>query len=581
MNNNKICRDKRKMFIVDRYGNLSGVAVALHGHIYIPNYVKRLQRYAFCGQQLESVDIPDCVLQIDKYVFSNCTNLKKVSLPNALEVIEDYLFYYSALSSIIIPNSVLEIGEGSFAWCKCLTSLILPDNVWKISKNAFSHCLSLSSITLSRNIKIIEPYAFCECEQLTNIELPGGLSEINEGAFCKCQSLKSITIPKLVKNIGANAFMDCKSLETITVDKNNQYFISIDGCLYSRKNQTLLFVPPSKNMECFTIPKWVTSIAENAFRGNKNLKSIEIPETISSIGNSAFANCEALISLVVHAEIQNVGNHVFVNCRNLHSVVLPNAELQHLLKQTGAFIGCDSLPITLREKTETNTSNDRAELSPIPPQIKTEISETAFNGHVEFLTGDKEQPVDVPPSSYDVAGFTTVMKNYEYSFDFSSGINSERHDLRTPLEIDRAKNMNIRCLVAVRYAIDHGHVDISLKDKLFEVFSGDYSSGCPIKIIFTAGFDRLGNPKMKGGINTFIILLNYIILDPKHFGKGLFMSKKQLDELFPAILQYFADIDTSILADNSRKCVKSRAYIEIKKQLERLESEYAPLKSTV
>ena len=67
---------------------------------------------------LESVTVPEGIINIGKGAFSSQMSLVKIVLPNSLE----------------------EIGDEAFYWCSCLESLNLPDNVGKIGVDIAVGC---------------------------------------------------------------------------------------------------------------------------------------------------------------------------------------------------------------------------------------------------------------------------------------------------------------------------------------------------------------------------------------------------------------------------------------------------------
>lgn len=77
----------------------------------------------------------------------------------------------------------------------------------------------------------------------TNIEIPDGVTDIMDLAFENCSSLISITIPKTVSRIGKQVFRGCKKLQTIIVACSNKYYKDIDGVLLSKDGKTIIRYP--------------------------------------------------------------------------------------------------------------------------------------------------------------------------------------------------------------------------------------------------------------------------------------------------------------------------------------------------
>ena len=134
--------------------------------------------------------IPDSVISIGGFAFSEC----------------------NSLTSIIIPDSVTSIGYSTFSECKSLTNINIPDSVTSIGDFAFSGCDSLTSINIPDSVTSIGYSTFSECKSLTNINIPDSVTSIGDFAFSGCDSLTSINIPNGVTNIGQGAFKNCGSL---------------------------------------------------------------------------------------------------------------------------------------------------------------------------------------------------------------------------------------------------------------------------------------------------------------------------------------------------------------------------------
>lgn len=53
--------------------------------------------------------------------------------------------------------------------------------------------------------------------------------------------MESITIPENITNIENMAFDYCKNLESINVDVNNNIYSSIDGVLFNKEQDKIIF----------------------------------------------------------------------------------------------------------------------------------------------------------------------------------------------------------------------------------------------------------------------------------------------------------------------------------------------------
>lgn len=76
---------------------------------------------------LESVEIPETVVEIGTGAFYNCMSLTSPLLPNSLKKIEEKAFMGCKFSSIIIPSNVLQIDNNVFS-SSLLALIMLPYN---------------------------------------------------------------------------------------------------------------------------------------------------------------------------------------------------------------------------------------------------------------------------------------------------------------------------------------------------------------------------------------------------------------------------------------------------------------------
>ena len=129
---------------------------------------------------------------------------------------------------------------------------------------------------------------------ITSIEIPNTVTSIGEMAFLGCTSLKSVKLSTGVAKIDKNAFGSCSALQEIQVAKDNPNFSSLNGVLYSKKQDTLVIYPAAKTDAAYIIPSGVTSVAMYAFSENPYLETLTIPNSLIKVGDSAFYNCKNL-----------------------------------------------------------------------------------------------------------------------------------------------------------------------------------------------------------------------------------------------------------------------------------------------
>ncbi|MCL2013986.1 MAG: leucine-rich repeat protein [Oscillospiraceae bacterium] len=182
--------------------------------------------------------------------------------------------YIGTESDLIIPNSmnIVRIGEGVFSGDEFLESVVLPASVKSIGMGAFE-----------------------DCELLVSVTLPNGLNEIESSVFAGCVNLLNIKIPGGVTVLGNAVFADCESLISIEVEPQNSYYSSSDGVLFNKNKSILIFYPPGKTADFYTVPNTVQIIDIIAFSKNEYLERLNIPSSVTEIHEEAFYESESLI----------------------------------------------------------------------------------------------------------------------------------------------------------------------------------------------------------------------------------------------------------------------------------------------
>ena len=288
----------------------------------LPNTVVEIEGGAFKGcTSLSTVVLSNALSKIGYYAFANCTSLSQIELPSSLTELKDGAFenctslmkvnslgtidnwaqiefgnyssnpiYYAknlyindALVTEAVLTSTIKISSYAFYNCDKLTSIVIPDSVTSIGVDAFNGCLIESATLPTTAISSIPK------SKLKEVVITSGES-ISDNAFYDCDKLTSIVIPDSVTSIGEDVFFGCRSLTSIEVNSNNIAYKSINGNLYSKDGTILIQYAIGKTDSSFTIPNSVTSIGEGAFANCTSLATIIVGDQIAYIGVNAFEN---------------------------------------------------------------------------------------------------------------------------------------------------------------------------------------------------------------------------------------------------------------------------------------------------
>ncbi|MBQ3372618.1 MAG: leucine-rich repeat domain-containing protein [Oscillospiraceae bacterium] len=170
---------------------------------------------------IESITIPDSVVDLGINPFSSCSRLKEifVSPAHPTLVVEEGVLFSKPDSRLVcfpvelftnyytVPGWVREIGSRAFFNSEHLVSITIPESVKLIGESAFSVCSYLEKVNILGGVTKIGDYAFHLCERLLSVKLADSVTEIGRYAFLGCRKLNDLTIPQSVTDIGEGAFL--------------------------------------------------------------------------------------------------------------------------------------------------------------------------------------------------------------------------------------------------------------------------------------------------------------------------------------------------------------------------------------
>lgn len=310
--------------------------------------------------------IPQNVVEIADYAFSECSGLKTLSLPASVAKIGRFAIVDSNIESIKInrnnpflesrrdavidkktgelifaianasriPGGVKSIGWGAYWNIKGLENVRIPRSVDSIGTNAFGDCQKLKTVCMLGNITEIPNVLFSGCANLQSVKFPKGLQSIPNRFFRDCPNLQKVAIYESVQNIGEYAFAGT-SVRKIKLPKS-LHTIS-QGLFYECERLGSVIMPESldsicarsfarcKSLRSITIPEGTLSIGNQAFWGT-GLESVTIPESVTQIGDLAFSYCDKLKSVEILGQIEHMGAHVFNHDGGLRTIKLSSSQ---------------------------------------------------------------------------------------------------------------------------------------------------------------------------------------------------------------------------------------------------------------
>lgn len=164
--------------------------------------------YDFGGAQVYELDLggldgfPNCF----RFGYGDNYDLRSLCVgTNTKTIPENACNCFGALESLTLPDGLLEICSGAFESCDLLREVRIPDSVTTIGDYAFDYCTSLVSVTLPSHLSTIGDWAFC-CTGLTSVTFPYGVTRIGVCAFEQCESLTEISLPNSIRRIEESAF---------------------------------------------------------------------------------------------------------------------------------------------------------------------------------------------------------------------------------------------------------------------------------------------------------------------------------------------------------------------------------------
>lgn len=272
-------------------------------NVYLSTYLENIGKGTFYNSKITNIEIPYRVKSLPEYSFYGCKNLKNVKFADGLTNIEKFAFYDSNIESFIAPKTLISIDYQAFGNCQNLKNIEFNDNLQTIKDEAFINCNKIPSLSIKRDLKNIGNNVFLNCNNIVTINTNSSrYFEVDNNVLYNNgkdtliyvppkREISYINIPEQTKSIKEDALVNALSIETFNVDDKNEHLSSQDGVLYNKDKTILIKHPAKKTTTNFTIPTSVKEISSYAFKDSSKFYGfITIQDNVEKIGNSAFDN---------------------------------------------------------------------------------------------------------------------------------------------------------------------------------------------------------------------------------------------------------------------------------------------------
>jgi hypothetical protein len=209
-------------------------------------------------------------------------------------------------------------------------------------------CTGDLTIDPSAGITAIADYAFYfNHSSITSITIPDSVSSIGAWAFNNEPNLKTINFSGSYSGPIGGRF-DTSSLEEINFASSNLNYTSIDGVVFNKAGDALIYYPQGRKSLSYVLPGGVLFILSGAFTGGNYLQQVSVPNSVIAIGDGAFQQNQSLRTVTLGTGVTDLGTSVFYNN---FGAGLENVELTNSLRTIGeaTFVGLKWQNVTIPE----------------------------------------------------------------------------------------------------------------------------------------------------------------------------------------------------------------------------------------
>lgn len=268
------------------------------------------------------VILPDEVVTIGDFAFSNKDQLTTLTLGSKVETIGESAFYYASLSTLVLPDSVKEIKSNAF-YSSDLTSITLNEGLETIGEGAFTYC-NLEEITLPDSLITLGASAFSMNFSLTKVTFGSNLISIGNNAFQNCPLTGVITLPASLETLGEEVFYSTSSaasgITDFVVEAGSEHFSTENGLLMDKDKTQVLAYAGGNERTSLTLPETIKEIKPYAFQRAANLTSLTLNDGLERIDDYGLAYLPNVAALEIPSSVTYVGYSAFAGFRTTSTI---------------------------------------------------------------------------------------------------------------------------------------------------------------------------------------------------------------------------------------------------------------------
>ena len=279
----------------------------------------------------------------------------------------------ASIETVVIPDSVIEIREGAFESCSSLREVKMSKNLVTLERNAFLGCTKLREIVLPDTLKSIGYGCFTSCTSLERV-VANGCTYIGESAFLGCERLYFFNLSKNANYIGREAFFGSSVSDIVIPDSVTHigdYAFGGTPIKTARIPAGVVSSYRSAFNNCNLLESAVveTDNIRNEFENCKKLKTLTFAEGVRYIGEYAVGTCEVLETVYLPKSLELI-DETFMGSYSLKKIVYAgtsaewlalNRSLYWFILPEGCVVECSDVTLTREELRALETTAENAE----------------------------------------------------------------------------------------------------------------------------------------------------------------------------------------------------------------------------